>query len=70
MTVSTPPRRNLPYLQRTWNQGISGATSGATRQPGSRNGVNGVDAGHEDRPLKRFKLAGDVTPNVTQPPSR
>lgn len=60
MTLSTPPRRRLPFLTRNWSQGISRAAEG----------VNGVDHGHEDRPSKRPKLARDVTPEPAGAPAK
>lgn len=71
MTVSTPTRRRLPFLSRNWNQGVSSATSGVRSQPRSRGeGLNGVDANHEDRPLKRPRLARDAAHDVAERPTR
>lgn len=71
MTVSTPTRRRLPFLSRNWNQAVSSAISSARPQPRSRGeGVNGVDASHDDRPLKRPRLARDAAHDVGDRPTR
>lgn len=70
MTLVNTPQRQLPFLQRNWNQGVgdwSATADGFIKTRAGYETRNSAEA--ENRPSKRLRLGKDATPELSEIPS-